>query len=154
MLDLIHRQAASGKPRAEALQSAHMEQAHDASYLSALTDAVLKPEEGQLSVDVHETPSEVVVRSAVAGVAAADIDVSVTHDTLTVRGTRHHDAVSHPEAVVHVSECFWGAFSRSIVLPCRVDPDRSDARMRNGVLTVTLPKAAASGSIPVRDMDM
>lgn len=131
-----------------------MEHVHDQPYLSALTDAVLKPEEGQLSVDVHETPSTIVVRSAIAGLSASDLDVNVTHDTLTIRGERHHDEVSHPEAVVHVSECFWGAFSRSIVLPCRVNPDQADARLRNGVLTVTLPKAEASGTIPVRDMDV
>ena len=129
-------------------------QLHDQEYLSALTDAVLKPEEGQLSVDVLETPGELVVRSAIAGLAAADLDVNVTNETLTIRGTRAHGSVEHPDATTHVSECFWGSFSRSIVLPCRVDPDRADASLRNGILTIILPKAESTGMIPVRDMDV
>lgn len=131
-----------------------MDHANDQAYLSALADAVIRPEEGQLSVDVHETPGELVVRSAIAGLSAEDLQVNVTDDTLTIRGERRHEAIDRPDAVTHVAECFWGAFSRSIVLPCRVDPDRADASLRNGILTIVLPKAGSSGIIPVRDASM
>ncbi len=77
--------------------------------------------EGQLSVDVIETLDKVVIRSAVAGVSADDIDITLAGDTLTIRGQRHHEVDEEHEGVVHVRECYWGAFSRSIVLPCSVN---------------------------------
>ncbi|OGL66261.1 hypothetical protein A2856_03490 [Candidatus Uhrbacteria bacterium RIFCSPHIGHO2_01_FULL_63_20] len=126
----------------------------DQEYLNALAQTVLKSEEGQLSVDVIETPVSVVIRSAIAGLDASDLDVNVTHDTVTIRGTRHHHQSSHPEEIVHVQECFWGTFSRSVVLPCRVKGDEADAAIRNGILTITLPKAEPDGRIPVVDLNV
>ena len=128
-----------------------MQDSTDHQYLSALTDAVLRPEEGQLSVDVIETPDSIVVRSAIAGLAAKDLDVHVTADTLTIRGKRHHGHEERLTDTVHVLECFWGAFSRSVLLPARVRSDAAEAAIKNGILTITLPKAEASSSLPVID---
>jgi HSP20 family protein len=122
-------------------------------YLSALTDAVLHPEEGQLSIDVIERPDTIVIRSAIAGLAAKDLDVHVTHDTLTIRGKRHHGHEEQLTDTVHVQECFWGAFSRSILLPARVRADEAEAALKNGILTITLPKAEAGSTLPVIDLN-
>ncbi|TAK04299.1 Hsp20/alpha crystallin family protein [Patescibacteria group bacterium] len=131
-----------------------MEHVEDHAYIDALADAVLKPEEGQLSVDVLETPRTLVIRSAIAGLAADELDVNVTEDSVTIRGSRSHGHVDHPEALVHVQECFWGSFSRSVMLPCAVRPDEADASLRNGILTITLPKAEARAHINVVDRNV
>lgn len=95
--------------------------------------------EGQLAIDVYETDRDIVVQSAIAGVAPEDLDVFINPEMVTIRGTRKQ---THREenAQTHIQECFWGAFSRSVVLPCHVQSDRADAQLKNGVLTVTLPK--------------
>lgn len=126
----------------------------DQQYLSALHTAVHKPEEGQLSVDIIETPSSIVIRAAIAGLAAQDLDVAVTHNSVTIRGTRHHGCTERLTDVTHVQECFWGAFSRSVVLPAVVRPDETDAVLKNGILTITLPKADTGGNISVIDLDV
>jgi HSP20 family protein len=105
--------------------------------------------EGQLAVDVLETSDKVIIRSAIAGVEEKDLDVSVNDDMVTIRGERHHDNVSEDTAV-HFEECFWGAFSRSIILPVRVKADEADAALKNGILTITIPKAQKKTRLQVR----
>ena len=131
-----------------------MERLQDHAYIDALADAVLKPEEGQLSVDVLEGPRALVIRSAIAGLAAEELDVNVTQDSVTIRGVRSHGHVERPEALVHVQECFWGTFSRTVILPCPVRPDEADATLKNGILTITLPKAETETHIHVVDRDL
>lgn len=109
--------------------------------------------EGQLSVDVFETPSHVVIRSAIAGVSAENLDVSVTPDTVTIRGARSHGSEEPQNRVDHIRECHWGTFSRSVVLPCHIRPEDSDATLKNGILTVTLKKAEMSSRVSVIDLD-
>lgn len=105
--------------------------------------------EGQLAVDVIETPDRVIIRAAIAGVHENDLKIHVNEDMVTVRGERHVDRLPL-SATVHYEECFWGVFSRSIILPCRVKPDEADASLRNGVLTITIPKARGEVAVPVR----
>ncbi|MBU4453442.1 Hsp20/alpha crystallin family protein [Candidatus Parcubacteria bacterium] len=109
-----------------------------------------KSSEGQLAVDVIETPTEIIIRSAIAGVRPQDIDVHVTSDLVTIRGTRERHKERH-DATVHFEECFWGSFSRSIVLPSHVKPDEANAQMKNGVLTLTIPKAHGEIRVPISD---
>lgn len=109
-----------------------------------------KSQEGQLAVDVIETPTEIVIRSAIAGVKPEDIDVHVTSDLVTIRGERQHHKSRHDETI-HFEECFWGSFSRSIVLPSHVRPDEAKADMKNGVLTLTIPKARGEMQVRVRE---
>ncbi len=106
--------------------------------------------EGQLAVDCIETPKEIVIRSAIAGVRQEDLEIHVTEDLVTIRGERHLDRTP-PHSTVHYSECFWGAFSRSIVLPCRVKTDEADAVLKNGILTITIPKAYGDVKLAVRE---
>ena len=117
-------------------------------FFAGLQDnALFNETEGQLSVDVLEAPHEVVIRSAIAGVQAEDLDIAVTPDTVTIRGTREHGCETHENEVTHVQECFWGAFSRSVVLPAHVRPDSADAVLQNGILTIRLKKAEMNSHI-------
>ncbi|HJN85465.1 Hsp20/alpha crystallin family protein [Candidatus Uhrbacteria bacterium] len=107
--------------------------------------------EGQLSVDIFETDNDLVVQSAIAGVKAEDLDIYVNADMVTVRGSRQRDSRMET-ATMHYEECFWGAFSRTIILPAHVSATSADAELKDGVLTITLPKANKGGiSIPVKD---
>lgn len=109
-----------------------------------------KKPEGQLAVDVLETRESIIIRSAIAGIASEDLDVSVTSDVVTIRGERRPGS-HHPDATVHVEECFWGAFSRSIVLPHHVKPDEAEASMKNGIFTLTIPKAHGEMRVKVKE---
>ncbi len=96
--------------------------------------------EGQLTVDVYQTADDIVVQSAIAGVKADDIDVSVTPDAITIRGARHHEKEVRDDSYLH-QECYWGRFSRSIIFPMEIDPESASVSFKNGILTVRLPKA-------------
>lgn len=113
-------------------------------------DTLIWPqEEGQLAIDVLETPQALIVRSAIAGVREQDLDINVNDDVVTIRGERHIDSVPS-QATMHYEECFWGSFSRSIILPCKVHADEAEATMKNGVLTITIPKAKEVNRLTVR----
>lgn len=107
--------------------------------------------EGQLAVDVIETRDAILIRTAVAGVKPEDIDIHVTGDLVTIRGERSHKKESH-DATVHYQECFWGAFSRSIVLPHAVNAEEADATFEDGVLELTIPKTRGEMNVKVRDI--
>lgn len=109
--------------------------------------------EGQLSVDVIETDEEIIIRSAIAGVNAEDLDIAVTTDTVTIRGTRGHGCTESSSQSVHVQECYWGSFSRSVVLPSHILPDEADATLKNGILTITLKKVEMRSSVSVINLD-
>ena len=98
-----------------------------------------KETEGQLTVDVFQTEEDVVIQSTIAGVNDKDLDISVTNEMVTIKGTRS------PEQKIRSSdyyyqELYWGDFSRSIILPVDVDADNARASMKNGILTIRLPK--------------
>jgi len=97
-------------------------------------------EEGQLTIDVYQTPNEVVIKSTVAGVKPEDIDISFTNDMITVRGRRKKEEEISTEDYYY-QELYWGAFSRSVILPVEVDVDKAKAEIKNGILTVRLPKS-------------
>lgn len=109
-------------------------------------------EEGQLSVDVYENGPNIVVKSTIAGVEPDDVDISITNDMLTIRGERKAEK-EHQNRNYFFQECYWGAFSRSIILPVEVDVKKIDATIKNGILTVLLPKieAKTKKSIKVKE---
>lgn len=103
-------------------------------------DNWLTPEdEGQLSVDVFETPDNIVIKSTIAGLKPEDIDISLDNDMLTIRGKREQEEQIAEENYFY-RECYWGNFSRSIILPCEVKANQIKATLKNGVLAITLPK--------------
>ena len=106
-------------------------------------------EEGQLSIDVYQTPKKLIVKSTIAGVRPDDIDISISNDMLTIRGKREHAEEVQDEDCLY-QECYWGSFSRSVILPVEVKPDKIDAALENGVLTITLPKAKPKKQVSVK----
>lgn len=96
-------------------------------------------EEGQLALDVYQTKDEIVIVSPIAGVKLEDMTVSVTDDVLTIRGKRNFEQTISDEDYF-TQECFWGDFSRSIVLPASVDTNKIAASFKDGVLTIKIPK--------------
>ncbi|MDP3974906.1 MAG: Hsp20/alpha crystallin family protein [Candidatus Jorgensenbacteria bacterium] len=95
--------------------------------------------EGQLTVDVYQDGDAIVVQSTVAGVKPEDVEVSITPESVSVRGKRARSTAVEEKDYFY-QECFWGSFSRSIILPYEVDPDKSTATIKEGVLTVKMPK--------------
>jgi len=96
-------------------------------------------EEGQLTIDVYQTDQDIVIKSTIAGVKPEDIDISINNDMVTVRGKRAKEEQISTENYYY-QELYWGTFSRSIILPVEIDPDRTKATIKNGILTVKLPK--------------
>lgn len=97
-------------------------------------------QEGQLTVDVFQDDQNIIIQSTIAGVAPDDLDVSITNDMVTVRGERRRMYSVDPDDYFY-QECYWGAFSRSIILPVEIDADRAEAKIKNGILTIRIPKA-------------
>lgn len=95
--------------------------------------------EGQLAVDVYQTKENVVIKAPIAGVDPRNLEVAIAEDVVTIRGERVEDSVVDRENY-YVQECYWGAFSRSIILPASVNADKAEAGLKNGVLTISIPK--------------
>ncbi|MBI2589014.1 Hsp20/alpha crystallin family protein [Candidatus Saccharibacteria bacterium] len=98
-----------------------------------------EPVAGQLAVDVYETKEKLYVKGRVAGVNKADLDVSISDNTLTIKGTLSSGAEDDVENYF-LQECYWGEFSRSIVLPVPVKEEEIEAVLKDGVLTISSPK--------------
>lgn len=107
---------------------------------------------GQLAVDVFETPHTFVIRAAIAGVTAEDIDITVNNDMVTIKGMRQVENESNEGAYLY-QECYWGGFSRTIILPQPVKSEQVKAALKNGILRVTLPKAAEQNPEAVKVVD-
>lgn len=96
--------------------------------------------EGALTIDVYQTDNDIVIVSTIAGVTAKDLDVSITNDMVTISGERKNQVKVKQENYFY-QECYWGPFSRSVILPIDVDAEKSAAELKDGVLTITLPKS-------------
>lgn len=101
--------------------------------------------EGQLTIDVYQTDTEIVIKSTIAGVKPEDLDVSINNDMVTIRGDRKNDEVVEGENYYY-QECYWGTFSRSVILPVEVIADKAEAAMKNGILTIRLLKSDTTKS--------
>lgn len=113
-----------------------------------LSEIIFKPnyddwqdleQEGQLVVDVYQTPKNIIIKSTVAGLRTEDLDISLANDMITIRGKRENKEEVKKENYYY-KECYWGSFSRSIILPAEVRADEVKAELENGILTITLPK--------------
>ncbi|HET9850404.1 MAG TPA: Hsp20/alpha crystallin family protein [Candidatus Saccharimonadales bacterium] len=98
-----------------------------------------EPVAGQLAVDVYETKEKLVVKGRVAGVNKNELDVSISDNTLTIKGTLSAGSEEEVENYF-LQECYWGEFSRSIVLPVPVKEDEIEAVLKDGVLTISFAK--------------
>jgi len=100
-------------------------------------------EEGQLAVDVYQTPNEIIIEAMIAGVRPDNLNVSITRDMVTIRGKRQEVNTIENENYYH-KELYWGAFSRAILLPHEVDIENAEASEKHGLLTIKLPKTDKS----------
>ena len=98
-----------------------------------------EPTEGELAVDVYQTDDSIVIQAMVAGVPSENLSVSVTRDMVTIKGRREAPKGVSPENYFY-QELYWGAFSRTILLPAEVETDDVEATERHGLLTIKLPK--------------
>ncbi|MEK7541144.1 MAG: Hsp20/alpha crystallin family protein [Patescibacteria group bacterium] len=96
--------------------------------------------EGELVVDVFETDSNFVVLAAIAGIQIKDIDISVEKEMMVIKGNRQ-DPHLDPEKKYFYQECYWGPFSRKIVLPENIKVEDASAQMDKGLLTIKIPKS-------------
>jgi HSP20 family protein len=113
--------------------------AEEARRPSLYEEAELEEEEGQLTVDVFQTPSEIVIKTMVAGVKPEDLDVGITRDSVTIRGRREEERTVADDDYYH-RELYWGSFSRTVVLPEEIDVDEAEAVEKYGMLILRLPK--------------
>lgn len=113
----------------------------ETSVAAATNEDWMSEYEGQLTIDMYQTKDNVVIKSTIAGVKSEDIDVTIANDMVTIRGERKRDFEASSEDYFY-QECYWGSFSRSVVLPVDVDIENVSADLRDGILTVVLPKAA------------
>ena len=97
--------------------------------------------EGELNIDMYQTRDNVIIKSTIAGVKSEDLDITIANDMLTIRGDRKREEKIEQQDYFY-QECYWGGFSRSVILPVDVDIEHIEADLKDGILTVILPKAA------------
>ena len=92
------------------------------------------------AIDMYQTDDEIVVKAALPGIKADEIQINITGEVLTLKGEMKHEE-EKKEKAWHMREQRWGSFERSVVLPTDVVADKTKAEFENGILTITLPKA-------------
>ena len=102
-------------------------------------DMYPEEQEGELSVDVYQTDSEIIVEAMVAGVKPEDLHLNITRDMVTVKGRRAGNE-SVTEDDYFYRELYWGAFTRTILLPHEIDIEQSEAVEKHGLLIIRMPK--------------
>lgn len=122
-------------------------------FTPSLTDEAEFPAEGQLTVDISQDEKNLYVVAPIAGVKAGDLEVGIDNDVLTIRGRRDQKYEEKGKNFIY-RECHWGRFSRSIVLPLPVKTKAIEAKLENGVLKITLPKAEENKkmNIPIHEL--
>lgn len=103
--------------------------------------------EGQLAVDVYQTDKDLVIQSAIAGVEIENLNISIEKDIVTIKGWRSKPLEEAGD--YFTQECHWGSFSREVILPVEVDPGRIEATMKQGILTIRIPKIIREKKIKI-----
>ncbi len=99
----------------------------------------LLEQEGELVIDVFETEDNIVIQSAIAGINTDDLEISIEKDMISIKGTRERKTEEVAKNY-YCQECYWGRFSREVILPVETDATKADAAIKNGILTITVPK--------------
>jgi len=105
--------------------------------------------EGQLNIDMYQTKDNVIIKSTIAGVRPEDIDITVANDMVTVKGSRKKEENISGDDYFY-QECYWGNFSRSVIIPVDIDSEKIEADLKDGILTVIIPKAAKAKTKKVK----
>ncbi len=95
--------------------------------------------EGELALDVYQTPTDIFVHTFVAGVKPEDLEINISRDMLTIRGKREEKHLAKGQDFFS-RELYWGSFSRTISLPQEIEPEDAEAIEKHGLLTIRLPK--------------
>ena len=95
--------------------------------------------QGELAVDVYQTPESIVIKALIAGVQPASVDIALTREMITISGSREDEREVEDDGYFQ-RELYWGSFSRTILLPEEVDVDMAEASEKHGILTIRLPK--------------
>ncbi|MDP3880685.1 MAG: Hsp20/alpha crystallin family protein [bacterium] len=95
--------------------------------------------EGQLAIDVYQNEDEIVVESPIAAVHSDDLEINITTESVSIKGRRERNSKVEDKDYFY-QECYWGRFSRSIILPQEIDPEKAEASIKNGVLVIKMPK--------------
>ena len=95
--------------------------------------------DGELTVDVFQTPEDIIIKALVAGIDPNDIDVSIGRDSVTIKGKREGSREAGDDDYFH-RELYWGSFSRTITLPQEIEVEEAEATQKHGLLTIRLPK--------------
>ena len=95
--------------------------------------------EGELTVDVYQTADSIIIKSMIAGVRPEDLDISITRDSVTIRGHREEERTAKDDDYF-ARELYWGSFSRTVQLPEEIDVDEAEAIEKHGLLILKLPK--------------
>ena len=96
-------------------------------------------EELELTVDVYQTPTDIIVQTMVAGVKPEDLELTIARDVITIRGKREENR-NIDEENYFIKELYWGKFSRTILLPQEVEPEEVEATEKHGLLTIKIQK--------------
>jgi len=96
-------------------------------------------DEGQLTVDVYQTADDIVIKTMIAGVKPEDLDISITRDMVTIKGSREETREAN-DGDYFTRELYWGSFSRTILLPQEIEVESAEALEKHGLLVIKLPK--------------
>jgi len=99
--------------------------------------------EGQLAIDAFQDDENVIIKAPIAGVNPDDLEISITDDSISIKGQRKEEREIIKDNYL-CQECYWGSFSRTYNIPVAVDSDKSKAGLKNGILTITIPKLEKS----------
>lgn len=105
--------------------------------------------DGELTIDMYQTSTDIIIKTMVAGVRPEDLDISITRDVVTIRGKRESERLIRDEDYFN-QELYWGSFSRTIMLPQEVEIEDSEAIEKHGLLIIKLPKLDKSKQAKLR----
>jgi len=106
-------------------------------------------DEGELAIDVHQTHDSIILKAMIAGVKPDNLEIDITRDMITIKGTRHNEKEVTEENYFH-KELYWGSFSRTVLLPQEIEPEEATATEKHGLLVISLPKIDRAKSRKVK----
>lgn len=120
-------------------------------FVSPANDWHNSEDEGQLAVDVYDAGDDLVIVAPMAGIYTDKIDAHIHNDLLTIRGERSRPVFDYAAQILN--ECFWGKFSRTIVLPTEVKGELATSEYENGILKITIPKRNTDSKVVIEIVD-
>lgn len=142
-------QSQDGEDYEEAPEEAPVKPASVSTPISKQDEDWMTDYEGALNIDMYQTKDNVIIKSTIAGVRPDDIDITVANDMVTIQGSRSREEKIHDDDYFY-QECYWGGFSRSVIVPVDIDSEHIEADLKDGILTIIIPKAAKAKTKKVK----